>query len=130
MSLGTDWAQRSICPALFEVCKLHPSHDLSHLPLLPCSQIARSEKTGRDALCTPEDPSPLRAHAPARPVRRPRRVPPRRHRAEPQDTGAAPPPAATTARLRVSCVASVGGVSVEAEARMGEARNPDQPYTC
>jgi hypothetical protein len=66
----------------------------------------------------------------ARPVRRPRRVPPRRHRAEPQDAGAAPHPAATTARLPVSCVASVGGVSVEAEARMGEAKNPDQPSTC
>ncbi len=30
----------------------------------------------------------------------------------------------------MSCVASVGGVSIEAEARMGEAGNPDQPYTC
>ena len=62
--------------------------------------------------------------SPARPVRRPRRVPSRRDRTEPQDAGAAPCPAATTARLRVSGVALVGGVCVEADAHMGEARKP------
>jgi hypothetical protein len=35
-----------------------------------------------------------------------RRVPPGRHRAEPQDAGPAPHPAATTTRLRVSCVSA------------------------
>src|SRR5262245_31224724 len=68
------------------------------------SQVARPEEKGRDALCTPEDPSPLRAHAPARPIRCPRRVPPRRDRPEPQDASPAPHPAATTAHPRVSCV--------------------------
>src|SRR5262249_2114470 len=56
--------------------------------------------------------------------RYPRRVPPCRHRAEPQDAGAAPHPAATTARLRESGVALVGSVCVEAEAHIGEARKP------
>ena len=31
--------------------------------------------------------------------------------------------------MRVSCVAPVGGVSVEAEARTGEVRKHDQPFT-
>jgi hypothetical protein len=39
----------------------------------------------RDTLCTSEDPSPLRADALARPLRCTRRVPPCRHRAEPQN---------------------------------------------
>ena len=82
-------------------------------------QIARSAQAGRDALRAPEDPPWLRAAAAARPLGRARRVPPRRHRAEPQDAGPAPHPAATTTGLRVSCVASVGGVSVEADARIG-----------
>ena len=67
-------------------------------------QIARREKAGRDALRAPEDPPRLRAHAAARPLRRPRRVPSRRHRAEPQDAGPAAHPAATRPRDRVSCV--------------------------
>ena len=48
--------------------------------------IEQSAQENRDALCAPENPSPLRAHAPTRPLRRTRRVPPRRHRAEPQDS--------------------------------------------
>jgi starvation-inducible DNA-binding protein len=59
-----------------------------------------------------------------RPVRRPRRVPPRRDRAEPQDAGPAPHSAATTAHPRVSCVASVAGVSAGADAHMAEAQKP------
>src|SRR6202008_252543 len=43
--------------------------------------------------------------------------------------GSAPHPAATPARLRVSCVASVGGVSVEADAYRGEDKAPD-PTSC
>ena len=93
-------------------------------------QIARSAQARRDALRAPEDPSRLRAAAPARPLRRPRRVPPRRHRAEPQDAGPAPHPAATTARLRVSCVASVGVASASRPTpAWARPENPDQPST-
>jgi hypothetical protein len=69
---------------------------------------------------TPEDPPWLRAVAPARPLGCPRRVPPCGHRAEPQDARPAPHQAATRARLRVSCVASIW-CSIEADARMGKA---------
>ena len=62
------------------------------------AQIARREQARRDALRAPEDPSRLRAAAAARPLRRSRRVPPRRHRAEPQDAGPAAHPATTTCR--------------------------------
>jgi hypothetical protein len=48
-------------------------------------------------------------------------------KSEPQDTGAAAHPSATTAHLGVSCVASVGGVGVKAEARMG--RSPKDMTT-
>ena len=47
--------------------------------------IARRAKEGRDAVCSPQDPSSLRANATERSLRRSRRVPPRRNRAEPQD---------------------------------------------
>ena len=48
-------------------------------------QIARRAQEGRNALCPPQDPPSLRAHAPAGPLRRARRIPPRRHRAEPEN---------------------------------------------
>ena len=48
-------------------------------------QIARRAQEGRDAVRTPQDPSSLRAHAAERSLGRPRRVPPRRNRAEPQN---------------------------------------------
>ena len=48
-------------------------------------EIARRAQEGRDALCAPQDPPSLRAHALAGPLRRARRIPPRRHRAEPED---------------------------------------------
>jgi Transposase DDE domain len=41
---------------------------------------------GRDALCTPEDPSPFRANASVRPLRCTGRIPPRGHRPKPKDT--------------------------------------------
>src|ERR1700691_3804048 len=46
-------------------------------------QIARREKARRNAVCAPEDPPRIRAHAPQRAFRGARRVPSRRHRAEP-----------------------------------------------
>jgi transposase len=51
--------------------------------------IEQCAQESRNAFCAPEGPTWLRAHAPSRPHRRPRRVSPRRHRAEPQDNGAA-----------------------------------------
>ncbi len=39
--------------------------------------IARRAQEGRDAICVSEDPPSFRAHAPAGPLRRARRVPPR-----------------------------------------------------
>ena len=48
-------------------------------------------QTRRDALCPLEDSPRLRAHAAARPFWCARRVPSCRHRAEPQDLGAANP---------------------------------------
>ena len=47
--------------------------------------IARRAQEGRDAICAPQNPSPLRAYALAGSLRGTRRVPPRRHRAKPQD---------------------------------------------
>jgi hypothetical protein len=90
-------------------------------------QVTRSAQTRRDAFRASEDASSFRAAAPARPLGCPRRVPPCGHRAEPQDAGSAPHPAATPARLCVSCVASAGGVSVEADPHRDEARSLNQP---
>ena len=88
-------------------------------------QITRSAQARRDALRAPEDAPWLRAPAAQRSLRRSRRVPSRRNRAEPQDAGPAPHPAAATVCMRVSCVASVRGVSVEAEALLGRGqKNP------
>ena len=88
-------------------------------------QITRSAQARRDALRAPEDAPWLRAPAAQRSLRRSRRVPSRRNRAEPQDAGPAPHPAAATICMRVSCVASVSGVSVEADALLGRGqKNP------
>src|SRR4029077_21270768 len=52
-------------------------------------QITRRAQEGRDALCAPEDPPSIRAHASAWALRRARRIPPRRHRAELENAGKA-----------------------------------------
>ena len=51
-------------------------------------QITRRAKAGGDAVRTSEDPSPVRAAPPQRPVRCPRRISSGGHRAEPEDNGA------------------------------------------
>src|ERR1700723_1829207 len=51
--------------------------------------IEQCAQKGRDAFCTPQGPAWLRAYAPSRSHRRPRRVSSRCYRAEPQDDGAA-----------------------------------------
>ena len=62
-------------------------------------QIARSKEAGRDAFCPLEDAPRLRASAAQGPFRRTRRVPPRRHRAKPQDHGAPVTRAQTDVRV-------------------------------
>ena len=74
-------------------------------------EVARREEEGRDALCAPEDPPSLRAHAAAGPLGRTRRVPPRRHRPEPQDPGE-PSLAATAEHAGRRRRLSVSGVRV------------------
>src|SRR4029077_7763580 len=64
------------------------------------------KEAGRDALCAFEDASRIRTHAAARPFRRARRVPSRRHRSEPQDHGPAPARTTTQAGVGVSWVDS------------------------
>ena len=63
-------------------------------------------KAGRDALRASEDPPWLRAHAAQGSFRCARRVPSRRHRAEPQDARAPNPRAATGTDACVGCVGS------------------------
>jgi hypothetical protein len=50
---------------------------------------ATRAEEGRDAVCAPEAHPQTRSPAPARTMRRPRRVPPRSHRPEPQENGEA-----------------------------------------
>src|SRR5262249_30296170 len=49
----------------------------------PEFEQSSDERKKIDALCAPEDPPPLRAHASTWPLRCSRRVPPRSYRAEP-----------------------------------------------
>ena len=65
---------------------------------------SNARKKSRDAFCTPEGPAWLRAYGPSRSHRRPRRVPPRRYCAEPQDYGAASTPPANRWSVRIDCV--------------------------
>ena len=55
----------------------------------PEFERSSNAQKGRDALCTPEGPAWLRADAPSRSHRRPRRISSRHHCTEPQDDGAA-----------------------------------------
>ena len=56
-------------------------HATWHVQALP--QVTRRAQARRDAVCTSQNSSWLRTHAAQRTFRRTRRVPPRRHRAEP-----------------------------------------------
>ena len=72
-------------------------------------QIAGREKASRDAVRPSEDPPWLRANAASGPLRRSRRVPPRRYRAEVENYGAPDTRAATATG---ACVGRVGVVLV------------------
>src|ERR1700730_4228610 len=71
--------------------------------------IEQCTQKSRDAFCTPEGPTRLRAYAPTRSHRRTRRVPPRRYRAEPQDDGAASTRPANRWSVCVDCVRGLAG---------------------
>src|SRR4029077_1354767 len=58
----------------------------------------------RDALCAPQDPPSIRAHAPTRALRCARRVPPRGHCAEPEDAGKAHLAAEASRNDGLSCM--------------------------
>src|ERR1700733_3426035 len=70
--------------------------------------ITRRAQEGRDAVCAPEDSPSLRAHAPAWAFRRARRVPPRGHRAKPQDARTPNPRAAAGTEACAGCVCPLG----------------------
>ena len=76
---------------------------------------SNARKKSRDAFCTPEGPARLRAYALTRSDWRARRVPPRRHCAEPQDDGAASTRAANRWSVCVNCVRGLAGRSVFAD---------------
>jgi hypothetical protein len=95
-------------------------------------QIPQRAQEGRDALCTPEDPSPFRANASARPLRCTGRVPPRGHRPKPKDTRQSSLASAASNTGRIVCVSdrpSVGRLVsvVAARFRRGKARAPQLP---
>ena len=71
-------------------------------------EITRRAQEGRDAFCAPEDPSSIRAHAPAGALRCARRVPPRSHCAEPEDAGKARLAAEASRTDGLSCMRGCG----------------------